>query len=148
MLEIQKSVTLKVPEPIVNPNQPWADDLLNRSEIAIRLTNLIATQTPPLSISLDGQWGTGKSFLLLRWKEHLKQEGFEAIYFNAWEDDFCDDPILAILGQLQETFKDESLKTLIQQVTRTGIKLAKRNLISIAEKHTGLSYSPTKKEAS
>ena len=142
MLEIQKSVTLKLQEPVVNPEHPWADDLLNRSEIATRLTNLIATQTPPLSISLDGEWGTGKSFLLLRWKEQLRKEGFEAIYFNAWEDDFCDDPLLAILGQIQETFKEDRLKALMQQVTRTGLKLAKRNLISVAEKHTGLSLQP------
>ena len=138
MLEVQSLVTLKVPEANLDPDNPWADDLLNRSDIATRLTNLIANQQPPLSISLHGPWGTGKTFLLVRWEEHLKRNGFNAIYFNAWEDDFCDDPLLAILGQLQDTFKDNTLKALIQQVTETGLKLVKKNLLSVAEKHTGL----------
>ena len=111
---------------------------LNRSEIATRLTHLIATQEPPLSISLNGQWGTGKTFFLLRWREDLDRDGFKAIYFNAWDDDFCDDPLLAILGQLEDAFKESTLKTLTQKVTETGIKLLKKNIVSVLENKTGL----------
>ena len=61
-------------------------------------------------ISIDGQWGTGKTFLLRRWQKDLGSEGFSAIYFNAWEDDFCDDPLLAIIGQLSDHFQKGNLK--------------------------------------
>ncbi len=35
--------------------------------------------------------GTGKTFLLKRRQKELEGKGFQSIYFNAWEDDFCDE---------------------------------------------------------
>ena len=57
ILEAQKTIALNLNEPEVDPQNPWADDLLDREGIATRLTNLAATQEPPLAIGLHGQWG-------------------------------------------------------------------------------------------
>ena len=107
---------LKIVEPKVDPDEPWGDDVLDREEIATRLTSIVRGQEAPFVISLDGRWGTGKTFLLDRWAHDLRNKGFEAIYFNAWEDDFNDDPLLAIVGQLSEHFNegvpDEIARTL------------------------------------
>ena len=89
---------LKLPETDVSAAEPWADDVLDRNQLAERLTNLIQNQSAPFTFSIHGNWGTGKTFLLRRWQKELENEGFKAVYFNAWEDDFCDDPLLAILG--------------------------------------------------
>lgn len=86
------------PEP--NPDQPWADDALQRKDCADKLTQIIEGQTEPLTISVNGSWGTGKTFLLKRWKAQLELDKYKVIYFNAWEDDFHQDPLLAIIGQL------------------------------------------------
>ena len=129
---------LKLPEPVVDTEQPWADDVLDRTQIAARLTNLIRNQSAPLVISLHGPWGTGKTFMLRRWQKDLDNQGFRAIYFNAWEDDFCDDPLLAILGQMSEYFKEGELKTLAKQVIRTAIPLLQKNLLSVLSKTTGI----------
>ena len=139
-LDAQRSIALKLSEPAVDSDSPWSDDLLARQDIATRLTNLIATQKPPLAISLHGQWGTGKTFMLRRWQKDLENQAFKAIYFNAWEDDFCDDPLLAILGQMSETFKEGKLKTLTQQVIRTATALFKKNALSILENKTGITF--------
>ena len=121
------------------PNDPWGDDVLGRREIAARLTKLIQHQSEPFVVSIDGGWGTGKTFLLKRWQASLEKQGFKAIYFNAWEDDFCDDPLLAILGQMSEHFKDNSdLERLAKSVASVAIPLLKRNVISVLEKQTGL----------
>lgn len=93
---------LKIPEPKVNAEKPWLDDRLDREEIAERLTSIVRGQEVPFVISLDGRWGTGKTFLLERWAHDLRNQGFEAIYYNAWEDDFAEDPLLAIIAQLAE----------------------------------------------
>ena len=138
MLDVQKSVTLKLSEPAVDSDNPWTDDLLARRDIAARLTNLIAVQEPPLTISIHGQWGTGKTFMLRRWQKDLENQGFKAIYFNAWEDDFCDDPLLAILGQMSEYFKEGKLETLAHRVIQTAIPLIRKNLLGILSKSTGL----------
>ena len=137
-LDIQKSVALKLSEPEVDSGDPWADDLLVRQDIAARLTNLITVQEPPLTISLHGQWGTGKTFMLTRWQQYLENKDFSAIYFNAWEDDFCEDPLLAILGQMSEYFKEGELKTLADRVTDIAIPLIKKNLLSVLSKNIGL----------
>ena len=132
------ALRLKLTEPNVSAEQPWVDDVLGREQIASRLTNLIRNQSLPFVISIHGQWGTGKTFLLKRWQKDLENRGFKAIYFNAWEDDFCDDPLLAILGQMSETFKEGKLKTLTQQVIQTGITLFKKNALSILYNKTGI----------
>ncbi len=145
-LDAQKSITLKLSEPVINSENPWADDLLARQQIATRLTNLVATQEPPLTISLHGQWGTGKTFMLKRWQKDLEGTGFKAIYFNAWEDDFCDDPLLAILGQMTETFKEGSLKTLTQKIVTTAVTLFKRNALSVLSNKIGITLDTEQNE--
>ena len=137
-LDTQKTVSLKLSEPVVDSNNPWIDDLLGRQAIARRLTNLFATQEPPLSISLHGQWGTGKTFMLKRWQKDLEGQDFKAIYFNAWEDDFCDDPLLAILGQLLEYFKEDKLKNVADRVIEIATPLLRKNALGVLSKTTGL----------
>ena len=78
----------------------WTDDLLNRVEMADKLTRYVCSREKPFVISLNGAWGTGKTFFLERWQKDLQKKGARSIYFNAWEDDFCDDPLVAIIGQL------------------------------------------------
>ena len=74
------AIKLKHPEPDVSPDEPWQDDVLDRAKIAEKLTNLIREQRAPSVISIDGQWGTGKTFLLKRWQRDLESDGFRAIY--------------------------------------------------------------------
>ncbi len=52
----QDSFPLKLPEPEVDPQQPWNDDLLERKQVADRLTNLIRHQSAPFVVSIDGYW--------------------------------------------------------------------------------------------
>ena len=137
-LQAQSSLTLKLTEPKVDKDNPWADDLLRREEIATRLTNLVATQEPPLSISLHGQWGTGKTFMLTRWQKALEKENYRAIYFNAWEDDFCDQPLLAIVGQLSEHFKDTRWKTIVQRLAGIAVSLTQQAAVSTVKSYTGI----------
>ena len=139
-----------MPEPGVSAEQPWGDDVLDRAQIATKLTNLIRDQSAPFAISIHGYWGTGKTFMLKRWQKDLESQGqgFKAIYFNAWEDDFCDDPLLAITGQLSEYFKESSLKSFADQVVQVAIPLLQKNLLGVLNKATGISLEFAQKEQS
>ncbi len=66
---------LKIVEPEVDAEDPWGDDVLKRREIADRLTSIVRRQEAPFVISLDGRWGTGKTFLLKRWRQDLENQG-------------------------------------------------------------------------
>ena len=126
------------PESDISREQPWQDDELGREQIAERLTKLIRNQHEPFIISIDGQWGSGKTFLLKRWQRDLENDGFRAIYYNAWEDDFCDDPLLSIIGQMSEQFKEGKFKESAEQVGQIAVQLIKQNLITVPSKLTGL----------
>ena len=132
------SVNLKLPQAPVSPDEPWNDDVLDRQQLAQTLTNLIRTQSHPFTISIHGYWGTGKTFLLQRWQRDLETDGFKAIYFNAWEDDFCDDPLLAILGQLAEYFQAPQLKSLASAALEIAKPLLRQTVLSLVKTTTGL----------
>ena len=143
------SLSVKLPEPIVSSADPWRDDVLDRQQLGERLTSLIRTQVAPFTISIHGDWGTGKTFFLRRWQKDLEKESFKAIYFNAWEDDFCDDPLLAMLGQLADYFSESALSSLTKKIVDVGIPLVRQNVLSILNKSTGitLDVGPIKQKA-
>ncbi len=58
------------------------------------------------------------------------KDQFRAIYYNAWEDDLCDDPLLSIIGQLSERFKKGNLETLADEMGKIAIPLLKKNAVS------------------
>ena len=134
------SLKLKLLEPDVSADQPWEDDTLDREKIAGRLTNLFRNQRDPFVISIDGQWGTGKTFLLKRWQKDLENKGFKVIYFNAWEDDFSDDPLLSIIGQLSEHFKEGKLRSFAEEAARIAVPLLMKNVSSVTNRFTGLTF--------
>ena len=129
---------LTLQEPEVNPDDPWLDDVVGRKDLADRLTRLVSSQQGPLVISLHGGWGTGKTFLMKRWQASMERQGFSAIYLNAWEDDFCDDPLLALLGQLSEHFKGSAFEEIIAKTAESAVPLFRANVQSFINKYTGL----------
>ena len=140
--DFRKELRLKLPESEIVSKAPWSDDALDRLKVADALTDLIRHQSDSLVVSLNGQWGTGKTFLLKRWQKKLEQEGFHAIYFNAWEDDFCDDPLVAIIGQLSEFLeKEEVLKEYAPKIKKALNPLLIRTFESVTKKFTGVDLS-------
>lgn len=87
-------------------------DLLGRSETGKRLSELVEKIDDPIVIALDGVWGSGKSFFLKCWVgEHLKKEHdhkAQTIYFDAFQHDFMDDPLISLTGVIAERFKEEN----------------------------------------
>lgn len=85
----------------VNMKDIWSDDVSEfESDLAQDLLRIIVEQEKPLTICLNGKWGTGKTFFLTRLVETYKESGGTALYYNAWQDDFLDDPLVSIIAQL------------------------------------------------
>ena len=138
---LKKGLVLKQEEAEISPGQPWADDVLEREKIATALTNLVSEETNPLVIGLNGAWGTGKTFVLKRWQqalEELEKNKYQSIYFNAWEDDFCDDPLIAIIGQLSESLKSTKFKKTAETVKKYMKVILIENARGVLGKTIGL----------
>lgn len=110
------------------------DPLHRRDEIADFLKMLITVE-PPYTFVIDAPWGSGKTFfvkqvarVLLMANPALSQDStkpsttfgniagellkkpYLPIYFNAWEDDHFDNPILPILASIANAAGEESVK--------------------------------------
>ncbi|SMN00813.1 Putative phage protein [uncultured Candidatus Thioglobus sp.] len=79
----------------------FAYDLLDREETIKDLSHLITADTQPFVLSVNADWGAGKTTFIKLWQAYLtKEKQVKSIYFSAWEDDFTSDPLIAILGEL------------------------------------------------
>ena len=90
------------------PDAPWDDDALQRQGIASRLDALVndlAGGAEPATIALDGGYGTGKTFILERWVQEMQDRGQIAVYYNAWENDCDDDPLVSLIETLASNDK-------------------------------------------
>lgn len=91
------------------------------------LSQLVERIEDPMVISLDGGWGTGKSFFLQCWVgEHLKNKTHQAqtVYFEAFKHDFLDSPLTSLMGiiveRLQEAENGPSFAKIAVQKLRTA----------------------------
>lgn len=87
----------------VDVDNPFAGDKLKRSEAIQNLTTLVKSARQPFVISINGRWGSGKTTFVKMWKAQLEQEGHHCIMFNAWENDFVEDPLVALVGELESS---------------------------------------------
>ena len=54
--------------------------MVGRREIEDPLTSIVRCQEAPFVISIDGRWGTGKTFLPKRWEQDLL--GIDAVVYK------------------------------------------------------------------
>ncbi len=96
-------VALKKPRDVEIPaDDPFRNDCLDRKESADRLSRLIRGMNQPFVMTVNGAWGTGKTTFIKMWMAHLQKEGNPCLYFNAWENDFAEDPLVPLIGEIHE----------------------------------------------
>ena len=86
---------LEVPQ-----DNPFEHDLLGRREAIHALTNIIGSIEGPCVLAVDSEWGMGKTTFLRMWEQHLRNERFPVVEFNAWETDFVGEPFLALSEEI------------------------------------------------
>ena len=139
MNDVDSRRILKVPEPEINVQDPWSDDVLHRAEFAKALTNLVRGENASLIVSLHGHWGTGKTFFLKRWQKELLNKRFHSVYINAWNDDFGDDPLASIIGQLSDQVSDGKFKCTITQIRKHAGRFIS-GVVAVVKGTTGMDF--------
>ena len=81
---------------------PFKNDLLSRKEPAEVLTHLVGSIEGPCVLAVDAEWGAGKTTFLKLWAQHLRNNEFPVVEFNAWETDHSGDPLIALSSELME----------------------------------------------
>ena len=94
----------------VRASDPLEADLLDRREAVDTLTHLVGNLEGPCVIAVDAAWGFGKTTFLNMWSQHLRNQGFPVVTFNAWETDFSEDPFLTLSTELTEGLQSGDTK--------------------------------------
>jgi len=102
---LKKNVEMEIPA-----DNPFLNDRLGRKQIAENLTLLVQSTNQPFVISVQAPWGWGKTTFIKMWKAQLESLGHVCFYFNAWENDFVEDPLIAFVGEINKTIIDKSPK--------------------------------------
>jgi len=92
----------KAPELLIPPGDPFANDELKREEVADNLTTLLRNVSPPYVLAINSPWGSGKTTFLKMWERKLVNHKYKAFIYNAWENDFVENPFLSFIGQLNK----------------------------------------------
>lgn len=98
------------------PPPDFATDLLNRHGFAEDLERFILTEhhfvDGGLVISLNAPFGSGKTTFLNMWAADLRARRVTSptlprpVVINAWESDYCGDPLISIVSALTQALQD------------------------------------------
>ncbi|MBM2837642.1 MAG: hypothetical protein HW415_267 [Deltaproteobacteria bacterium] len=121
---------IKIPPIDIPEDNPFAEDQLDRKQSAEVLTQFISTIREPFVLAIDSPWGTGKTTFINMWLRSLKKEGVPCLYFNAWENDFTDDPLVSFIGEMKaclDTVGEASqAKVYYENAKKLGASIVKR----------------------
>lgn len=86
----------------------WEFDRLGRREDSQFLTRYILAKynqdenAGSFVLNLNAEWGLGKTYFLENWGRDLVAAGYPVVYFNAWENDFPEPPLAALIAEMHE----------------------------------------------
>ena len=109
------------------PEQNWEDwkknDKLKRIADITGFGNILLADKENEVFSLTAPFGFGKTFFCEGLKAYLKAQGAKCILYNAWKSDFFDNPLIPIISEIGEIFKEEP--NLVEKLKNSGKILLK-----------------------
>ena len=112
----------------------FEQDKIGREEIVNRICLLVDNlqKDQHFCLALDGDWGSGKSFVLDMVEENLKQHReYVIIKYDAWANSFYSDPMIAILSCLIDGIEDKLY--LVEQYAEKAKKAGKVTLNTLSK---------------
>lgn len=103
---------------------PFANCKLDREKYAQVLTNIINSYSYGFVLAINNKWGTGKTTFVKMWEQDLKNKEYQTVYFNAWENDFENNPLTALMGELK-TLTTKSTETEFKSTLKKAATLTK-----------------------
>ncbi len=127
--------------PIVAEGLPPID-LFNRQEVIdriMKLLDVVSEKHSSCSFSLNGTWGSGKTFVLNRLMKQLLDyqdgEKYFVFHYNCWQYDYYEEPLVAIVAAMLDSVDEEThlFSKSLRQKARDGLAFAKPILKRIAK---------------
>ncbi len=114
-------------------------DALNRLEFAEGIYRLVHRLRKGV-IAIDGDWGVGKSWFGIHLKKLIEcEDEFRAMWIDAFEADWDDDPVLTLIAVIASELPDEdrqnffnSISPLVAKAIPSAVKLTAKVAAKIA----------------
>lgn len=114
--------------------RPFENCKLNREPYAKVLTEIVGNYPEGFVLAINNEWGTGKTTFVKMWEKQLSNEGFQTIYFNAWENDFDSSPLVALMSELKPLIKGKiDGEAVFKSVVEKGAILVKNVVPSLTK---------------
>lgn len=113
-------------------DKPFENCKLSREKYGNILTDIVNAYSNGFVLAINNEWGTGKTTFVKMWRQMLENNGFETIYFNAWENDFTENPMIAMMSELKTLTKVDDKKQ-FNSVLEKGAILTKNVLPSLVK---------------
>lgn len=120
-------MNIKHQEIKIEKTNPFTNCKLDRKQYAEVLTAIVKAYTDGFVLAINNEWGTGKTTFVRMWEQHLKNNGFQTIYFNAWENDFDSNPLIAIMSELK-SLTNNGNSAVFKSIVEKGAVLTKNVL--------------------
>lgn len=124
------------------------EDVLDRASFVkqiIDLTMIVSENRKNCCFAIEGEWGSGKSFVLEKIQECLDKEKAEGrdrffnVRYDCWEYDYYEEPVVAIISVLKDVLdsylnlipegaKSFLLDTAKNMITKAGVGILKSKL--------------------
>lgn len=126
----------------LDPKKPWDGDLFQREEFGKDLCQLLKASLQSSVIGLNAPYGFGKTYFLLRLREQIKSETGWVVYVNAWEYDYLEDPLFALLDALKvaagELQNSKAITSTLKEIGKAAAPaIAKAGVKKVFEKVVG-----------
>lgn len=115
---------------------PFKGDVLQREELAKKMTGYLSRLKAGAVIAIDAPWGEGKSWFGRNWAAQLKVDNYRVVYIDAFEQDYIEDPFLLIATEFsclleddKNTLRDFNKKS--EFVLRTIMPFAAKTVVNL-----------------
>ncbi len=102
-------MNIVTPPIIVGEKEAFEQDALGRSGFGKSLLNLVSQSNDELVLSLDGQWGEGKTTFVKMWQGMLTQADIPNIYIDSFANDYIDDAFIAVASAITTYIEENSV---------------------------------------
>ena len=130
------------------PDDPYENDLLDRKHLAETLTNLITDFESPYVVAIDAAWGAGKITFIEIWTQDLRNQDYPVVQFNAWENDFAGNAMVALSSELTDALREydskigriedlnDGLRKIVEHSVVTGVRLVTSGVLDLGPLET------------
>lgn len=95
-------------------------DKIGRQETVDKICGLVDSlqKDQNFCLSLNGAWGSGKTFVLQMIEEQLsKKQEYVIVKYDAWENTFYDDPLIAMLYCILDTLENLASEDVLETIS-------------------------------